>query len=677
MEFGTGAIAVTAHSKIGYEIAKNHNIPILQVIDESGLMKNSEYFNNVKRFTCRQVLIQKLYEMGLLKEVLPYQMILPICSLTGDLINYLPKEQCFLSCRQLNEKAAELVKAGHLKILPERYIQNWLDLSRNASDWCISRQLWWGHQIPMYKCSTEEKSIWVTAYDLDTAQIEAFVLLETLPDLIKIERDKDVLDPWFASSIYALSALGYPRRYQRRNVIDNFPLNLTVAGQDLLELWVRRMVILNLALMDKLPFNKVFVHGTVCDSDGAKICKQRGNMIDLDDVVYGVPFDAITYRYEEMQREGLLSKSELDKICNYCKVNFVNTDGIPRCGADALRFTLLSQDIKSDTVNFNIVSCYENKLFCNKIWQCVINAQQYYQKLKKTDDKITIRDLTYFDKWILSRLANMVLIANQSIASYDFHVAVKALRTFVDEEFCDIYMEGTKVDFENKDLKQAYAHAHTMSVALNTSLRILSPFMVHLTDELIPRVPGFRLNIIHNFKDTCNSILSFPKYADFKVWKNAAIEKRVGQLLNAVKLVKNIKRLYNITSELVPCLYINTGENNLKSDILNNKDVILNLTKCTDVKFEEPPRDNIIKTMFDRNTEIAVALETEEARQILTVARYKLENKIKRLEVILSNLESKYSSEEYLKIATVDAQLADRERLEAKKKKFEEMQKLL
>ncbi|CAB3247154.1 unnamed protein product [Arctia plantaginis] len=677
MEFGTGAVAVTAHSKIGYEIAKNHHVPLLQVINESGLIKNSENFNDVMQFKCRQVLIEKLYEMGLLKEVLPYQMMLPVCTLTGDVINYLPKEQCFLSCRQLNEKAAEVVRTGKLKILPERYIQNWLDLTGNASDWCISRQLWWGHQIPMYKCTTDEKSVWVAADDKNAALMEAFVLLETLPNLIKIERDKDVLDPWFTSSVYAFSALGFPRGYQRRNVLESFPLNLTVAGQDLLELWVHRMVILNLALTDKLPFNKVLVHGTVCDSDGAKICKQRGNMIDPDDVVYGVPFDALTYRYEEMQREGLLSKAELDRISNYYEANFANTDGIPRCGADALRFTLLSQDIKSDTINFNIASCYENKLFCNKVWQCVIKAQQYYEKLKKTDEKITIRDLTYFDKWILSKLANMVYQANKSIASYDFHVAAKALKTFIDKELCDVYMEGTKLDFENKNPKQAYAYAHTMSVALNTSLRCLSPFMVHLTDELIPRVPGFRFNIIHNFKDTSNKVLNYPKYADFKVWKDAAVEKRVGELLSAVKVVKNIKGLYNITSELVPCVYINTEKYNLKSDILNNKNVVLNLTQCVDVKFEEPPRENIIKTMFDQNTEIAVALEKEEARQILTVARYKLEKKIERLEVILSNLKVKYSSEEYLRKTALDVQLADRERLEAKKKKLEDLQKLL
>lgn len=675
-DFGTGAVKLTpAHSKVDYEIAKHHNLPLIQVINEDGLIQNAGKFNGMKRYDCRKLLIENMAEMGLLKSVTPHEMTLPICSRTGDIIDNLPKEQWFLSCRHLNERAAELVKSGRLEIIPEKYVKNWLDWTGDDRDWCISRQLWWGHPIPAYKCCVEKDVVWLAATDETSAKIEASKYLRTLPDMVTAEKDTDVLDTWFSSGIYPFAALGWPHCEPHGDYSKFYPLDLLATGHDILGLWVHRMVILGLELTGQLPFEKVLLHGVICDSKGAKMSKSKGNVIDPIDVIEGISLENLKKKSEEMHKNGILSKNELHKALAYHKTNYSNTKGIPECGVDALRFTLLSQDIKSNFVNFDVAMCHANKLFCNKIWQSINYTRLSFAKLQDIDKEITIRDLTFFDKWILSRLSDMVDIVNTSMDNYDFYLAVKAMRTLIYNEFCDVYLEATKPGFVHEDPRIGYAHAHTLSAVLNTSLRCLAPFMIYLTDELIPKIPAFESNIIHNFEDSSNTYREFPDSDTFQSWRYDDIENDVNKLLNTVNVIRELKGLYNIP-KLRPSVYIDTKDKMLISNICNQKSFVQNVTRISDVRFEDAPRHNILKGVLGTDTEIFIELIVDDANNIVEAARSKLEKRKKKLIEVLSKMEAKICNDHYERNAPKMIQDLEREKLQIKKRELEVLERL-
>ncbi|CAH0598794.1 unnamed protein product [Chrysodeixis includens] len=678
MEVGTGAVKITpAHSRIDHEIAAVHNLPMIQVFDEEGLIMNSGRFNRSKRYDCRETVVNILKEMDLLRNVKPHQVNLPICSRTGDVVDQLPKEQWFMSCSELNAKACELLERGRLKIEPEKHVASWLRWTADNRDWCISRQLWWGHQIPAYKCSLDLDVVWVAATSEEQAKQQASKILRAMPDSIKAERDSDVLDTWFSSGIYPFAALGWPRTSRSQDFRQFYPLNLMTTGHDILGFWVHKMVILGLEVTGQLPFNKVLLHGIICDSKGAKMSKSRGNVIDPMDVIEGISLDKLKDRCKEMHRNGLLTTAELDKALVYHHANYANTKGIPECGVDALRFTLLSQDIKSHFVNFDVAMCHANKLFCNKIWQSLKYTSLSYRKLDKLNTDVSAKDLTYFDKWILSRLAEMVDVVNRSMDSYDFHLATKAIRHFFYNEFCDVYLEATKPGFDSLDLRVGYAHAHTLSACLNTSLRCLAPFMVYLTEELIPKVPSFSYNFIHNYNDATDKYWDFPLIRDWRKWKDPTYEKKVACLLNTVKLIREMKGLYNISNKTKPCVYIKTDDTLLASDIIHNKTVVCNLSQCSDITFEKDSRTNYVTAMLDADTEVNVQLVGEDVEIAVFAAKSKLEKKIKMLEDSLSKLEAKFSSGHYLTHAPEWTQIVDKERMLSKKRELQELQRLM
>lgn len=675
MKFGTGAVKITpGHSKIDYDIAKQHHLPLIQVLDEDGLMVNSGSFNKLKRYDCRKNLVQKLDEMGFLKKISPHEMSLPICSRSGDVINHIPKEQWFLSCSDINEKSADLVRSGKLKILPEKFVNNWLNWTGDDRDWCISRQLWWGHQIPAYECSVGKEFIWIAATDETEAKFEASKFLRALPEEIVVERDSDVLDTWFSSAIYPFSSLGWPDN--TRDLNNFYPLSLMATGHDILGFWVHRMVMLGLQLTEKLPFENVLLHGIICDNKGAKMSKSKGNVIDPIDVINGISMQGLKDKSQDLFKTGILTRDELERALAYHKSNFNNTNGIPDCGVDALRFTLLSQDVKSHFVNFDVAMCHSNKLFCNKIWQSVKYMQLSYSKLKSIDDEITHDDLTYFDKWILSRLAKMVEKVNTSMDDYDFHLATKAIRTLIYNEFCDVYLEATKPGFDNENVKVGYSHAHTLSVVLNTALRCLAPYMIYITEEIIPKIPSFETNIIHNFNDNNNMYYDFPQIKDFDSWKDDQTEKRVEKVLSSVNLVRELKGLYNISNKLRPNILISSKDDVFVTDVKDNKNVVLNLTRCSDVQFETDDR-KYVTCILDSKTEISVEMIGNDAENAILAARNKLQKKIRKLEDSLSKMEAKLSSNKYLENAPEWSQLIEIEKMITKRKELEQLQRLM
>ncbi|XP_049882088.1 uncharacterized protein LOC126378042 [Pectinophora gossypiella] len=672
MDFGTGAVKITpAHSKVDYEVAKRHNLPLIQVIDENGAMMNAERFTGMPRYECREQLIKGLDEFGFMRGIEPHRMTLPSCSRTGMLIEYLPKEQWFVNCGALNRKAREVVESGLLRIEPEKYVKNWIDWCNDERDWCISRQIWWGHQIPAYKCTVDDHEIWVVADNEEQARIQASRKFQSLPEQVVVERDEDVLDTWFSSGIYPFAAMGWP------DVTDDlkkfYPLSMMVTGHDILGFWIHRMILLGMELTGQLPFNQVLLHGVICDHKGAKMSKSKGNVIDPVDVINGISLEKLQKKSEQMLTNGILSHDELKSALAYQKANFTNTSGIPECGVDALRFSLLTQDVKSHFVNFDVNVCHANKLFCNKIWQSIKYVQMCCSKLPLIQNEITPLDLTYFDKWILSRLSDTVDKVNQSMDNNDFHLATKALRNHIYNEFCDVYLEATKPGFGDNNPITGYAHAHTLTAVLNTALRCLHPYMIYLTEELIPKIPAFEHNIICNYHDD-PKCFDFPEFKDFKNWRDEKLENRASRVLEATALIRELKGLCGMSHKLRPAIHVKTNDATLQSDLANNILIVSNLARCCAVNFEETDHRYYIRGLLDKESEVWVEVLGNNVEKAILGAKLKLQHKIEKLERTLLALEKQYSTDKYVSTEPEWTKSVDRERLMSKREELRQMQ---
>lgn len=288
--FGTGAVKITpSHSKADYEIAIRHKLPFVPVIDQNGaILDDFEGFAGLPRFKAREKILDSLADMDLYQSKADHKLELPICSRSKDVIELLTKPQWFLKCHEMSKEAIRVVETGKLVIEPARFVNIWNRWFENQVDWCLSRQIWWGHQIPAYVCTYEDKSIWVAAHSqreaLDKA-INSFGF-STLVDKSKIEvkQDEDVLDTWFSSGILPFSLFGWP---QNERITDSYPLDVLVSGHDILLFWIARMVMISTHFQNDVPFRTAFCHGIVCDDQGKKMSKSRGNVVTPQQVING------------------------------------------------------------------------------------------------------------------------------------------------------------------------------------------------------------------------------------------------------------------------------------------------------------------------------------------------------------------------------------------------------
>lgn len=294
---GTGAVKITpAHSKNDYEIAQRHNLPIISVINEDGLISDrfTEYAK-LPRFHAREKILNSLANMNLFVSKDSHKLDLPICSRSKDVIEYLIKPQWFLNCSKMSEMAIEVVNIGKLEILPSKFEHQWKLWLEKSIDWCLSRQLWWGHRIPAYQCEYQNQTKWIAAHNEQMALDKAakhFGVDESNSKSIKIKQDDDVLDTWFSSGILPFTLLGWPKSQN----MSHYPLDLLVSGHDILFFWIARMVLLSIHFMNDIPFQKVLLHGIVCDDRGKKMSKSLGNVVTPEQVINGITLQVYIFR---------------------------------------------------------------------------------------------------------------------------------------------------------------------------------------------------------------------------------------------------------------------------------------------------------------------------------------------------------------------------------------------
>ncbi|MBC5714383.1 valine--tRNA ligase [Roseburia sp. BX1005] len=473
-EFGTGCVKITpAHDPNDFEVGKRHNLEEIVVINDDATMnKNAGKFAGMDRYECRKALVKELEEMGLLVKVVPHSHNVGTHDRCGTTVEPMIKQQWFVKMDELIKPAVEAVKTGKINLLPKRMEKTYFNWTDNIRDWCISRQLWWGHRIPAYYCE-------------DCGEM---VVAKKAPEkcpkcgCVHMKQDEDTLDTWFSSALWPFSTLGWPEKTEDLDYF--YPNDVLVTGYDIIFFWVIRMIFSGFAQMGEEPFHTVLFHGLVRDSQGRKMSKSLGNGID--------PLEVI------------------DKY-----------------GADALRLTLITGNAPGNDMRFYWERVEASRNFANKVW----NASRFIM-MNIGDTELTVpaaEDLLAEDKWILSKVNTLAKEMTENMDKFEMGIAVQKVYDFIWDEFCDWYIEMTKRRTYNreKDPKSANAALYTLKEVLTQALKMLHPFMPFITEEIFCT--------LHPEEDTI-MLADWPVYEEARNFaKEESMVERCKELVKSVR----------------------------------------------------------------------------------------------------------------------------------------------
>ncbi|KAK0180207.1 hypothetical protein PV327_005873 [Microctonus hyperodae] len=559
IEFGSGAVKITpTHDHNDYEVGKRHNLSFITIFDEAGtIIGDCGQFTGMKRFHARKAVLEALKQKNLLVEVKDNTMVVPICSRSKDVVEPMIKPQWYIKCDEMAANAIDAVKTGELKIIPEQHKKTWYHWMDGIRDWCISRQLWWGHRIPAYYVGFTDKSIkpciksddelWVSGRTESEAKEKASRKFNVSIDKIILQQDPDVLDTWFSSALFPFSIFGWPDSTPELEAF--YPGTLLETGHDILFFWVARMVFFGQKLMGKLPFNEVYLHAMVRDAHGRKMSKSLGNVIDPMDVIRGVTLDAL---HQQLYNSNLDEK-ELKNAIEGQKRDY--PQGIPECGTDALRFALCAYTSQGRDINLDILRVLGYRFFCNKLWNATKFALMYLGDFKFNGETELTGNETNIDLWMLSRVSYAAKICDEGLAQYDFNAATTACYNLWLYDLCDIYLEYLKPVFQTGTDEQIFAAKRVLFKTLDVGLRLLSPFMPFITEELYQRLPRTNLE----YPSICVS--PYPDVIECP-WRNETIEKDVEFAYKIVKNIRSARSTYNLPNKTKTDAYIECNDAN-------------------------------------------------------------------------------------------------------------------
>ncbi len=598
MEFGTGVVKITpAHDPNDFEVGKRHNLPEINIMnDDATINANGGKFQGMDRYEARKAIVKELDEMGLLVKIEDYTHNVGTHDRCKTTIEPLIKKQWFVKMDELIKPAVKAVKDGEIKLVPERMEKTYFNWTDNIRDWCISRQLWWGHRIPAYYCD----------------KCGEIVVAKEMPGVCPkcgcehFTQDEDTLDTWFSSALWPFSTLGWPEKTEELDYF--YPTDVLVTGYDIIFFWVIRMIFSGYEQMGKKPFHTVLFHGLIRDSQGRKMSKSLGNGID--------PLEII------------------DKY-----------------GADALRLTLITGNAPGNDMRFYYEKVEASRNFANKVW----NASRFIMMNMegKSKDPAAIEQLEPVDKWILSRLNNLIKEATDNMEHYELGIAVQKVYDFIWDEFCDWYIEMVKPRlYSSDDQNSQNAALWTLKTVLSQALKLLHPYMPFITEEIFCSLQQEEESIM---------ISSWPEYRE--EWCFAKEEKDIETIKEAVRGIRNVRTQMQVAPSRKAKVYVVSENDGILAAFTEGRLFFASLAYASEVVIQKDKQgiesDAVSVVIPGATLYIPFAELVDIAQEIA-----RLEKEEKRLQGELARVNGMLNNEKFISKAPEAKIAEEREKLE-------------
>ena len=671
-DFGTGCVKITpAHDFNDYEVGKRHDTRLVNVFDlEAKVLANAEVFNfkgeaqqgfalpekyaGLDRFAARKQMVADLQEQGLLVEIKAHTLMTPKGDRTGSVIEPMLTSQWFVAMSatpnsgepdsefkglSLADKAKKAVDSGAVRFIPENWVNTYNQWMNNIQDWCISRQLWWGHQIPAWY--DEAGNVYVARN-----QAEA----EKQAGKTGLTREEDVLDTWFSSALVPFSTLGWPSETDELKAF--LPSNVLVTGYEIIFFWVARMIMMTTHFTGKVPFKDVYIHGIVRDHEGKKMSKSEGNVIDPVDLIDGIDLEKLLVK----RTTGLRKPETAPKVEEATKKLF--PEGIPSMGADALRFTMASYASLGRSVNFDFKRAEGYRNFCNKIWNATNFVLMNTENQDCGQDETQPLAYTFADQWIIGRLQQTEAAAAEAFETYRFDLAAQTLYEFVWNDYCDWYIELAKVQIQTGCPTTQRTTRRTLVRVLEAALRLLHPIIPFITEELWQAVAP-----LANAK-TADSIMlaAYPK-ADPEKIVQAAFD-QMAQLQDLIGAVRNLRGEMGIAPNVKAPLFV---EGSVPEALLKYLPALTRLTEAKTV--DRLPESEDAPVAVCNGARLMLKIEIDKAAETA-----RLSKEAEKLQKALDKLNAKLSKPGYTEKAPahlVEKDKADLAELEDKMAKVQ------
>ena len=539
MEFGTGCVKITpAHDFNDYDVGHRHDLPIINILNEDASLNDEvpEKYRGMDRFEARKAVIADLDALGLLEKIEDHTMAVPRGERSGVVVEPFLSDQWFVDIKPLAEPAIKAVEDGEIEFIPKNAENIYFSWMRSIEDWCISRQLWWGHRIPAWYDA--DGNIYVGRSEQEARD------KHNLAATVELMQDPDVLDTWFSSALWTFSTLGWPQQTKELETFHS--TDIMVTGHDIISLWVSRMIMMTMKFTGEVPFKKVYIHGLVTDAAGQKMSKSKGNGLDPMDIINGISLDKLVAK----RTNNLMQPKMAKRIDKATRKEY--PDGILAYGTDALRFTFYSIATNTRTIRFDMKRVEGYRNFCNKLWNAAIFVSG---NINDNESRLGNRhvELSTIDHWIISEFQKTAAAVNLAMETYRFDLAAKEIYEFVWDEFCDWYLELTKPVLNSDDASQAQklGTQQTLARILESILRLAHPFLPFLTEELWQKLPS----TVRLSGDTI-MLQPFPVADENLI--NDAVSKDINWLKTVVTGVRNIRGEMDISpAREVPILFSN------------------------------------------------------------------------------------------------------------------------
>ena len=635
-DFGTGCVKITpAHDFNDYEMGKRHDLPMMNILTDDAALNDkvpSKYVG-LDRFVARKQIVADMDALGLLDKIEPHALKVPTGDRTGEVLEPYLTKQWFVKADVLAKPAIEAVESGKVRFVPDNWKNTYYSWMRDINDWCVSRQLWWGHRIPAWY--DEAGNAYVAESEADVRS------KNNLADDVVLHQDNDVFDTWFSSALWPFSTLGWPNK--TAELEKYYPNSVLVTGFDIIFFWVARMMMFGLYFMKDIPFKDIYITGLIRDGEGQKMSKSKGNVLDPVDLIDGITLDALL----EKRTTGLMQPQMKAKIEKATKKEF--PEGISAYGSDAVRFTYAALASTSRDISFDTARVEGYRNFCNKLW----NASRFVMMNLGEYKVCNNYELGVADKWIWNELNTAVADIHKHIANYRFDLVANTIYDFVWNNYCDWYVEFVKVALKDGSLseKQKNGVKFTLAKVLENILTMAHPLIPFITESIYQQLKAH----LDNAQDSIMDVAYPTEKAELVDTKSAEI---VAWLQKVVNTLRNMRSEVGLKPSLEIPLIIKDIAPTDKANLEQTESFIKSLARINNIEFNANPPTSLSQIVEGVELNIPLDGLVDVGQEIA-----RLDKELDKLQKEVERFEKKLSNEKFVASAPEAVVAVEREKL--------------